>query len=127
MKARPGLEVILCRVLTFIGDRQRAIDVLLLQSPRAVVDFAGDPTRSLTVHLDGCGKRREKNKSQSIMWEQTLLDMVTGSLHLLAYFPQRPCSVPPTQDVINRGEYETEDGSQVTANMLTVTPTGNLQ
>lgn len=47
-------------IITFISNRQRAVEVLLLQIPGVGLrcHFAGDPTWSMTVDLDGCGDKR---------------------------------------------------------------------
>lgn len=54
-------------IITFVGDGQRAVEVLLLQRPRRIVHLAGDPTWALTVHLDGCGKRRGKKYKSTVV------------------------------------------------------------
>lgn len=60
---RYGVTIDAFTAVTFVSDGQRAVEVLLLQSPCGVVHFVGDPTRALAVHLDGCGERRERKES----------------------------------------------------------------
>lgn len=57
---KPKMVVKLWLFPTFVSYRQRAVEVLLLQGPRGVVHFVGDPTRALTVHLDGWGEKTVK-------------------------------------------------------------------
>lgn len=45
---------------TFVSHRQRAVEVLLLHHPGAVVDLAGDPAGALAVDLDGCQEEEEE-------------------------------------------------------------------
>lgn len=41
-------------MLTFVCDRDGAVEVLLFRRPRGVVHLAGDATETIAVHLDGC-------------------------------------------------------------------------
>lgn len=64
-------------LITSVGKRDRAVEVLLLQSPRGVVQFVGDPTWAVTVHLDGCGERREKGSPLVFCLNNIMLHVCT--------------------------------------------------